>query len=64
MSAQLNRILPRPRADEEEYELMTDYEKGLLHGGVELWDKLDRLVAEGKLIISPHHDKFPDRHSF
>ena len=33
----------RPRADEEEYERMTDYEKGLLHGSIELWDKIDEL---------------------
>lgn len=41
----------RPRADEEEYERMTDYEKGLLHGGIELWDKIDeaiRLAAKSR----------------
>lgn len=38
-------VLPaRPRADEEEYERMTDYEKGLLHGGIELWDKIDEVT--------------------
>ena len=38
-------VLPaRPRADEEEYERMTDYEKGLLHGGIELWDKIDEAI--------------------
>lgn len=37
-------VLPaRPRADEENYERMTDYEKGLLHGAIELWDKIDHL---------------------
>lgn len=45
-------VLPaRPRADEEEYERMTDYEKGLLHGGIELWDKIDeaiRLTAKSR----------------
>lgn len=45
-------VLPaRPRADEEEYERMTDYEKGLLHGGIELWDKIDeaiRLAAKSR----------------
>lgn len=41
----------RPRADEEEYEQMTDYDKGLLHGGIELWDQLDcRLRAKIKEI--------------
>jgi hypothetical protein len=37
-------MLPdRPRADEDEYERMTDYDKGLLHGGIELWDKIDKM---------------------
>lgn len=35
----------RPRAEEEEYERMTDYEKGLLHGGIELWDKIDEATS-------------------
>lgn len=52
MSARLNSILPRPRADAEEYSRMTDYEKGLLHGGIELWDKLDQLVRGGQLVIA------------
>lgn len=52
MSARLNGILPRPRADEEEYARMTDYEKGLLHGGIELWDKLALLVVSGSVVLA------------
>ena len=37
------RLPGRPRADEDEYGRMTDYEKGLIHGGIELWDKIDEL---------------------
>lgn len=35
------RAIQRPRADEEDFERMTDYEKGLLHGAIELWDKIN-----------------------
>lgn len=64
MSARLNDILPRPRADEEEYARMTDYEKGLLHGSIELWDKLDQLVQDGRIeLVSQQQDfdKLPKR---
>jgi hypothetical protein len=37
------KLPPRPRADEEDYERMTSYDKGLLHGGIELWDQIDKL---------------------
>ncbi|WP_458736984.1 hypothetical protein [Pseudomonas chlororaphis] len=43
-------VLPeRPRADEDEYERMTDYEKGLLHGGIELWDKISEAIRLNSL---------------
>lgn len=42
------RAIPRPRADEEEHERMTEYEKGLLHGGIELWDKINEIQPSAK----------------
>lgn len=33
----------RPGADEDDYKGKTDYEKGLLHGGIEMWDKVKEL---------------------
>lgn len=44
----LQQLVPRPYCSEEEYARMTDYEKGLLHGGIELWDKVHQATREAE----------------